>query len=60
MSQKPEHIVVPKFQPEAEEAQWWYENRDRVEEAVIEAMEKGTIQQSTAQRLTREARHREM
>ena len=56
MSQKPERIVVPKFQTEAEEAQWWYENRDRVEEALMEAMENGTIQQGTAQRLTREAR----
>jgi predicted DNA binding CopG/RHH family protein len=56
MSQKPEHIVVPKFKTEAEEAQWWFENRDRVEAALIAAMENGSIQQGTAQRLTREAR----
>lgn len=56
MSQKSERIVVPKFDTEAEEAQWWYDNREKVEEALISAMENGTIRQGTAQRLTTEAR----
>jgi predicted DNA binding CopG/RHH family protein len=53
---KDERIVVPKFKTEADEAQWWYENRERVEDALINAMDKGTIRRGTAQRLTSEAR----
>lgn len=56
MAQKTERIVVPKFKTEAEEAQWWYDNRDKVEEALITAMDNGTIRRGTAQRLTSEAR----
>jgi predicted DNA binding CopG/RHH family protein len=56
MTQKGERIVVPKFQTEAEEAQWWYKNRENVESALMRAMENGTIQRGTPQRLTREAR----
>ena len=56
MAQKNERIVVPKFKTEAEEAQWWYDHRDKVEDALIKAMDHGTIRRGTAQRLTREAR----
>jgi predicted DNA binding CopG/RHH family protein len=56
MEHKVEPIVVPKFKTEAEEAQWWYVNRDKVEDASIGAMDNGTIRRGTAQRLTREAR----
>ena len=49
-------MVVPKFKTEAEEAQWWYDNREKVEDALIHAMDNGTIQRSTAQRLASEAR----
>lgn len=56
MAQKSERIVVPKFRTEAEEAQWWYDNRDKVEEALINAMDNGTIRRGTARRLTNEAR----
>jgi predicted DNA binding CopG/RHH family protein len=56
MAQKSERIVVPKFKTEAEEAKWWYDNRDKVEEALITAMDNGTIRRGTAQRLTSEAR----
>jgi hypothetical protein len=48
--------VVPKFEAEPEEAQWWYDNREKVEDALISAMDNGTIQRGTAQRLTGEAR----
>ncbi|HXB74509.1 MAG TPA: hypothetical protein VNY05_40110 [Candidatus Acidoferrales bacterium] len=56
MADKDERIVVPKFKTEAEEAQWWYDNRDKVEHALIGAMDNGTIRRGTAQRLTSEAR----
>jgi predicted DNA binding CopG/RHH family protein len=56
MAHKGEPIAVPKFRTEAEEAQWWYDNRDRVEDALINAMDNGTIRRGTAQRLTSEAR----
>ena len=47
--------MVPKFKTEADEAQWWYDNREKVEDALIFAMDNGTIQRGTAQRLTSEA-----
>lgn len=53
MAQK---TVVPKFKTEADEAQWWYDNRTKVEDSLISAIDKGTIRRGTAQRLTREAR----
>jgi hypothetical protein len=56
MADKGERIEVPKFKTEAEEAQWWYDNRDKVEQALIAAMDNGTIRRGTAQRLTSEAR----
>jgi predicted DNA binding CopG/RHH family protein len=56
MAQKGERIVVRKFKTEAEEAQWWYDNRDKVEDALINAMDNGSIRRGTTQRLTSEAR----
>lgn len=56
MAHKDQQIVVPKFKTEAEEAKWWYDNREKVEDALINAMENGTIRRGTAARLTREAR----
>jgi predicted DNA binding CopG/RHH family protein len=56
MTQKGERIVVPKFKTEAEEAQWWYNNREKVEDALINAMDNGTIRRGTAQRLATDAR----
>ena len=56
MAHKGERIVVPKFKTEAEEARWWYDNRDKVEDALINAMDNGTIRRGAAQRLTNEAR----
>jgi hypothetical protein len=56
MEHKGERIVAPTFKTEAEEAQWWYDNRDKVEDALINAMDKGTILRGTAQRLTSKAR----
>ena len=56
MAQKGERIVVRKFKTEAEEAQWWYDNRDKGEDALIKAMDNGTIRRRFAQRLTSQAR----
>lgn len=56
MAQNGERLVVPKFKTEAEEAQWWYDNREKVEDALINAMDNGTIRRGTAQRVVSEAR----
>jgi len=56
MTQKGGPIQVPKFRTEAEEAQWWYDNRAKVEDALINAMDSGTIRRGTAERLTNQAR----
>jgi predicted DNA binding CopG/RHH family protein len=56
MADKGERIVAPKFKTEAEEAQWWYDSREKVEDALINAMDTGTIRHGAAQRLTSEAR----
>ena len=56
MSRKGERLVVPKFKSEEEEARWWYENREKVESALVSAMDAGTLRRGLAQRLTREAR----
>jgi predicted DNA binding CopG/RHH family protein len=49
-------MVVPKFKAETEEAQWWFDNCENVEDALIHAMDNGTIRRGTTQRLTSEAR----
>jgi predicted DNA binding CopG/RHH family protein len=56
VAEKDESIVVPTFNTEAEEAQWWYDNRGKVQDALVNAMDSGTIRRGTAQRLTSEAR----
>ena len=56
MTQKGERMVVPKFKTEAEEAEWWYDNREKVEDALMHAMDNGTIRRGTAQRVASEAR----
>ena len=56
MKQSNAALVAPKFKTEAEEAKWWYDKRDQVEQSLINAMGKGTILRGTAQTLTREAK----
>jgi len=56
MTHRSEPVSVPKFATEAEEAEWWYRNRDKIEDALLKAIDNGTIRRGTAQRLTREAR----
>ena len=56
MTRETEGLVVPKLETEAEEARWWYKNRDKVEDALLKAIDNGTIESGVAQRLTRQAR----
>src|SRR3954463_4244772 len=56
MAGKRKAIIVPKFNTEAEEARWWYENRANVEDALINAMDTGTMRRGAAREATREAR----
>ena len=56
MAQRGRRIAVPKFKTEAEEAQWWFDNREKVEDALIEAMDSGSIRRGTPQQLASEAR----
>lgn len=48
--------ILPKFATEAEDAKWWYENRERIEERLRGAMQDGTLRRGTAERLVRETR----
>jgi predicted DNA binding CopG/RHH family protein len=49
-------IAVPKFKTEADEAQWWFDNREKVERALLEAMDNGSVRRGTPQRLATESR----
>ncbi len=48
--------TVPKFATEAQEAQWWDDNRHVVEQNLLHALADGSAARGTALRLTREAR----
>jgi hypothetical protein len=56
MPAKTERQKVPTFATEAEEAKWWDDHKDMVEENLIQAMRDGTARRGTARRLAREAR----
>ena len=43
--------VVPKFSSEAEEAQWWYRNRDMISRDLKAAAKAGELQVLTRERL---------
>jgi predicted DNA binding CopG/RHH family protein len=49
-------LVVPKFETEAEEANWWDEHMDIVGENLIEAMQNGTAHRGGPAALLRETR----
>lgn len=49
---------IPKFANEAEEADWWYANRELVSAEFHRAAEDGSLQHGTAKRLAAEARAR--
>jgi hypothetical protein len=48
-------LIVPKFASETEEADWWYENRDRVSAAFVKADAEGRLGRGTAMRRAQEA-----
>lgn len=56
MPAKADRVKVPKFRTESEEARWWDDHKDMVEENLIQAMRDGTVLRGSAQRLAREAR----
>jgi hypothetical protein len=49
-------LTVPKFATEAEEAKWWDDHMDVVEENLVEAIQNGTARRGTAQRILNAAR----
>ena len=56
MAATDKEIKIPEFESEAQEARWWDEHQDLVEENLIRAMRDGTAQRGSAQRLVKEAR----
>jgi predicted DNA binding CopG/RHH family protein len=50
------NLIVPKFATEKEEAIWWDNHMDIVEQNLIEAMKKGTAGRGALQRLAKEKR----
>jgi hypothetical protein len=51
-----DRLEVPKFASEEEEANWWFENRAKLEEEFLEAARTGRLRSgSTALRRAREA-----
>jgi predicted DNA binding CopG/RHH family protein len=49
-------IKPPRFENEAQEAQWWDEHRTQIEEDLATGMKEGLLQRGTAERLLKEAR----
>ncbi|HEX4135928.1 MAG TPA: hypothetical protein VHY84_15035 [Bryobacteraceae bacterium] len=49
-------IKIPEFESEAEEARWWDEHKDLVEENLIKAMREGMAQRGSAQQLLKQSR----
>lgn len=56
MPSKADRMKTPRFETEAEEAQWWDEHRDMAEGELIKAIRNGTARSGTAQRLARKSR----
>jgi hypothetical protein len=48
-------LVVPKFESDDAEAQWWYDHKDIVEHNLSEALRNGTGNCGTMQRVLQEA-----
>jgi len=55
MQTKADRTKVPNFASEAEEAKWWDDHKEMVEENLIQAIRDGTARRGTAQRLVQEA-----
>jgi predicted DNA binding CopG/RHH family protein len=55
MQTKADRMKVPQFATEAEEAKWWDDHKEMVEENLIQAIKDGTAGRGTARGLVREA-----
>ena len=49
-----EKLKIPKFASEAEEAQWWYDHRNKLTKAFEQAAARGELHSGSAARLARE------
>jgi len=49
-------IKIPEFESETAEARWWDERKIMVEDNLMHAMQSGTADKGSAQRLLKEAR----
>lgn len=49
-----DRLKLPKFATEAEEAQWWYDHREELAQAVEAAAARGELRSGSAARLARE------
>jgi hypothetical protein len=47
-------LKIPKFATEAEEAKWWYDNRDKVSDEFEKAAKEGRLRRGGVQRLLAE------
>jgi predicted DNA binding CopG/RHH family protein len=56
MQTKADRPRVPRFATEAEEAKWWDDHKEMVEENLVRAIVDGTARRDAAGRLSREAR----
>ena len=48
-------LVIPKFATETEEADWWYANRDLVEQEFLDAAAEGRLGRGTLKKRAQEA-----
>lgn len=53
-------LIIPKFATEREEADWWFENRDLVEQEFLLAAKEGRLKRGTLQSRIDEAKKQNM
>jgi hypothetical protein len=54
-----EKRIIPKFETEAEEARWWYENREELAQDFVNAVREGRAGPGSMARLRERQRTRE-
>jgi hypothetical protein len=52
-------LVMPRFENEAEEAQWWYDHRMELADDMIEAAKAGKLGEGTRARYSRRLKEQE-
>jgi predicted DNA binding CopG/RHH family protein len=50
----PNKFTIPKFTTEAEEAEWWFNHRQELAQAFLEAADKGELDTGSVARIARE------